>query len=102
MDAFDKIKYIYIRELYSIKKKLRLLENKGVTFRAAYMGYDEVFTAVFPDGTFLDYHWLESTDSQDCQFIAPMQFERILNETIKYGINYGWVEDEFKPSVTTN
>lgn len=83
-------KYIFIREFYSLKRKLQLLENKGVVFRAAYMGFGEVFTAVYPDGKFMDYHWLESTDPADRQFIRPNEVERIVDETLEHGIKHGW------------
>lgn len=101
-NLLNKIKYIYIRERYSLKQKLQLLEDKGVVFRAAYMGYEEVFTAVYPDGTFIDYHWAESNDSKDCQFFTPTQLERVVNETIEYGVKHGWRDElaEFEQSLS--
>lgn len=99
MEILKRAKYIFIKEMFSLKRKLQILENNGVTFRAAYMGYEEVFTAVYPDGTFMDYHWMESTDSKDCQFFNPTEFERVVDETLKYGIMYGWVDQDIQESI---
>jgi len=99
MKILKRIKYNLIRELYSLERKLQLLENHGVTFRAAYMGYEEVFTAVYPDGTFMDYHWMESTEGKDCQFFKPTEFKRVVNETLRHGIMYGWVCQDVQESI---
>lgn len=68
----------------TLEEKLERLEEAGVAFRAAYYGKEEVFTACFPDGMFIDFNWLESNDSGDVQFVQPTELERVVDETLEW------------------
>ena len=68
-------------------EKLERLEDAGVKFRAGYFGGGEVFTACFPDGTFVDFEWLETNDRGDIQFLKPTELKRVIDETLE------WIED---------
>jgi len=78
-----------------LEMKLKKLEDEGVMFRAGYCGIGETFTAVFPDGTFVDYGgWMPTGENDETvQWFAPTEFGRVADETLEslhhYKTNYG-------------
>lgn len=85
-----------VRFFDSLEEKLEYLEKNDVVFRAGYRGRGEVITAVLPDLTFLDWHWLESNSDGTTQFFKPTEFERMVDEVISTTYEHGFVAEEFK------
>lgn len=77
----------------SLTEKLEYLESKGVVFRAGYRGMNEVITAVMPDGTFVDWHWLESNEDGTDQWFKPLQFEEMVDEVLEITDERGFIEE---------
>lgn len=72
----------------SLRDKLELLEDDDIIFQAGYLGYGEIFTAQLPDGTFIDYHWMDTGSTEQFQYFKPTEFEKAVDETLEKAERY--------------
>ena len=71
-------------EKMNTEEKLKYLEDNGWIFKAGYYGEGEVFTA-WHNGTFLDFHWLDSPAADSSiQYIKPTDLIKIIEEVYVY------------------
>lgn len=80
-------------EFDNLEQKLEYLEENDITFRAGYRGLGEVFTAVFKDGMFLDFHWM---DGQKTQYFKPTEFVRVVDEILEFTHENGFMAEELE------
>lgn len=78
-----------------LEEKLEFLEEMNVFFRAGYLGKGEVITAVMPDGSFMDWHWLEENDDGDVQRFDPAEFPRMVDEVIEE-LDSDWQDEKIR------